>query len=133
MAEAVARHVVAFGRVLREGGLEVGPGRVADALAGLDLVDLSSRDDVYWTLRQTLVARWEDLDTFDAAFAAWFLRAPTVPVFRHETETTSLRLLRRGAEAKRSDESTEASEDRSSLGFSPEELLRTRDLSLIHI
>ena len=62
MAEAVARHVVAFGRVLREAGLEVGPGRVADALAGLDLVDLSSRDDVYWTLRQTLVSRWEDLD-----------------------------------------------------------------------
>jgi uncharacterized protein len=129
MAEAVARHVVAFGRVLREAGLEVGPGRVADALAGLDLVDLSSRDDVYWTLRQTLVSRWEDLDAFDAAFAAWFLRAPTAPVFRHATETTSLRLLRRGAEAKRSDAADEAGEDRSSLGFSPEEALRTRDFA----
>jgi uncharacterized protein len=129
MAEAVARHVVAFGRVLREAGLEVGPGRVADALAGLDLVDLSSRDDVYWTLRQTLVSRWEDLHVFDAAFAAWFLRAPTAPVFRHGTETTSLRLLRRGAETKRSDEGSEAGEDRSSLGFSPEELLRRRDFA----
>ncbi len=129
MAEAVARHVVAFGRVLREAGLEVGPGRVADALTGLDLVDLSSRDDVYWTLRQTLVSRWEDLDVFDAAFRAWFLRAPAMPVFRHATETTSLRLLRRGAEAKRWDVAGEAGEDRSSLGFSPEEALRTRDFA----
>ena len=129
MAEAVARHVVAFGRVLREAGLEVGPGRVADALTGLDLVDLAKRDDVYWTLRQTLVSRWEDLDTFDAAFRAWFLRAPAAPVFRHATETTSLRLLRRGAEAKRSDDAGEAGEDRSSLGSSPEEALRTRDFA----
>lgn len=127
--EAVARHVVTFGRVLREAGLEVGPGRVADALTGLDVVDLSSADDVYWTLRQTLVSRWEDLDAFDAAFRAWFLRAPTAPVFRHATETTSLRLLRRSAEATRSDESGEAGQDRSSLGFSPEELLRVRDFA----
>ena len=46
MADAVARHVVTFGRVLREAGLEVGPGRVADALAGLDRVDLARQDDV---------------------------------------------------------------------------------------
>ena len=101
MADAVARHVVTFGRVLREAGLEVGPGRLADALTGLDLVDLSRRDDVYWTLRQTLVSRWEDLEAFDAAFRAWFLRSPTAPVFRQGTEVTSLRLLRRSPEAKR--------------------------------
>jgi uncharacterized protein with von Willebrand factor type A (vWA) domain len=127
--EAVARHVVTFGRILREAGLEVGPGRVADALAGLDLVDLANRDDVYWTLRQTLVSRWEDLDAFDAAFRAWFLRAPTAPVFRHATETAELRLLRRNAEAKRSDEAGESGQDRSSLGFSPEEALRRRDFA----
>ena len=33
-ANAVVRHIVTFGRVLREAGLEVGPGRVADALKG---------------------------------------------------------------------------------------------------
>ena len=54
---AVVKHVVVFGRVLREGGLEVGPGRVSDALRGLDRVDLARQDDVYWTLRQTLVSR----------------------------------------------------------------------------
>jgi uncharacterized protein with von Willebrand factor type A (vWA) domain len=74
-ADAVARHVVVFGRVLREAGLEVGPGRVGDALKGLDAIELGSHEDVYWTLRQTLVSRREDLEAFDRAFDAWFLRA----------------------------------------------------------
>ena len=43
MADAVVRHVVTFGRVLREVGLEVGPGRVADALRGIAAVDLRPR------------------------------------------------------------------------------------------
>jgi hypothetical protein len=77
---AVLRHLVTFGRVLREAGLEVGPGRLSDAVAGLDSVDLTRSDDVYWTLRQTLVARRQDLAPFDAAFHAWFLRVfPAVP------------------------------------------------------
>ena len=130
MADAVARHVVTFGRVLREAGLEVGPGRLADALTGLDLVDLARRDDVYWTLRQTLVSRWEDLEAFDAAFRAWFLRAPTAPVFRQGTEVASLRLLRRSAERKRAEEDGgESGEDETSLGYSPDELLRRRDFA----
>jgi uncharacterized protein with von Willebrand factor type A (vWA) domain len=74
---AVVRHVVFFGRVLREGGLEVGPRRIADALRGLDAVDLGRQEDVYWTLRQSLVARREDLEVFDRAFDAWFLRVAT--------------------------------------------------------
>jgi uncharacterized protein with von Willebrand factor type A (vWA) domain len=84
-ADAVVRHVVVFGRVLREAGLEVGPGRVADALTGLDAIELDRQDDVYWTLRQTLVSRREDLDAFDRAFKAWFLRGPIAPEERtHE-------------------------------------------------
>jgi uncharacterized protein with von Willebrand factor type A (vWA) domain len=75
----VVRHIVTFGRVLREAGLEVGPGRVADALKGLDAVELARQDDVYWTLRQTLVSRREDIDLFDRAFHAWFLRAAVQP------------------------------------------------------
>jgi uncharacterized protein len=72
---AVVSHIVTFGRVLREAGLEVGPGRVADALKGLDAVELARQDDVYWTLRQTLVSRREDIEPFDRAFHAWFLGA----------------------------------------------------------
>jgi uncharacterized protein with von Willebrand factor type A (vWA) domain len=79
VSDALVRHLVVFGRVLREAGLEVGPGRVADALRGLDAVDLTRRDDVYWTLRQTLVSRAEDLEAFDRAWDAWFLRAALEP------------------------------------------------------
>ena len=38
------RHVVTFGRILREAGLEVGPGRISDALTGLDCLDIRNRD-----------------------------------------------------------------------------------------
>ena len=82
MADAVVRHVVTFGRVLREVGLEVGPGRVADALRGLDAVDLTRQEDVYFALRQTLVSRHDELELFDRAFNAWFLRAPVLPPMR---------------------------------------------------
>ncbi|MDX6471558.1 MAG: uncharacterized protein QOK22_374, partial [Gaiellaceae bacterium] len=73
LANAVVKHIVTFGRVLREAGIEVGPGRVKDAIEGLDAVELARQDDVYWTLRQTLVSRREDLETFDVAFDSWFL------------------------------------------------------------
>ena len=128
MADAVATHVVTFGRVLREAGLEVGPGRLVDALTGLDRVDLTRQDDVYWTLRQTLVARHEDLEAFDLAFRAWFLRAPTAPVFRRETEVQSLRLLRRGTESKQGDDAG-AGGELTTLGYSADELLRQRDFA----
>lgn len=128
MADALVRHVVTFGRVLREAGLEVGPGRVADALAGLDLVDLARQEDVYWVLRQTLVSRQEDLEVFDRAFRAWFLRAPTAPEERRqEVEVARLerrRAERRGQEARAGEEGEEAA-----LGWSPDEILRRKDFA----
>lgn len=125
---ALVRQVVTFGRVLREAGLEVGPGRVSDALHGLDAVDLSRREDVYWTLRQTLVSRVDDLEAFDRAFAAWFLRAPElapprVPeVERARAASAASRNGRREAEA------GEEPDERAA-GWSPEEVLRTRDFA----
>src|SRR5262245_49718174 len=129
MPDAVATHVVTFGRVLREAGLEVGPGRLCDAIAGLDLVDLTRRDDVYWTLRQTLVSRQEDLDAFDRAFRAWFLRAPTQPQARRELEAQSMRLVRSATGKAVAEESADTDEEESALGWSPEELLREKDFA----
>jgi uncharacterized protein len=77
--EGVVRTLVTFGRILREGGVEVGPGRLQDALRGLELVDLGRRDEVYHALRCTLVSRRDDLEAFDAAFAAFWERAPLPP------------------------------------------------------
>lgn len=77
--DAVLEKMVGFGRVLREAGMEVGPGRLQDALRGLDVVGLTRREDVYHTLRCTMVTRREELEAFDAAFAAYWERAPRTP------------------------------------------------------
>ncbi len=127
-APAVVRHVVVFGRVLREGGLEVGPGRVADALRGLDAVDLARQDDVYWTLRQTLVARREDLDVFDQAFDAWFLRIPG----RRRPREPGRPQRPRGERRRSADPGAGPERDGGELdagAWSADELLRTRDFA----
>ena len=108
VSEALTRHLVTFGRVLREAGLEVGPGRMEDALRGLDRVDITRQDDVYWTLRTTLVARREDLEPFDRAFDAWFLRragaragAPRASIRARCTRTPSACAATRARAARR--------------------------------
>jgi uncharacterized protein with von Willebrand factor type A (vWA) domain len=118
--------VVAFGRVLREAGLEVGPGRLADALRGLEAVGLARPDDVYWTLRQTLVARAEDLETFDRAFAAWFRGLVQPP------EAAAAPPRRRGERRKGAPPGPGPETDggETSLGaWSEDELLRTKDFA----
>jgi uncharacterized protein len=127
--DALVRHVVTFGRVLHEAGLEVGPGRVQDALRGLDAVELSSQDDVYWALRQTLVSRHDELDVFDRAFSAWFLRTPVAPPLRGvslegiEPESARDPALSGGDEAHGQDERPLA------LGVSARETLREKDFA----
>ena len=120
--------MVTFGRVLREAGLEVGPGRICDAMTGLDTIDLSRRDDVYWTLRQTLVSRADDIDAFDRAFAAWFLRAPELAPPR------SPRVERVKAARVSSRDGTEEAEssrdgEEKASGWSAQEVLREKDFS----
>ena len=123
---AVVRHVVAFGRVLREVGLEVGPGRVADAVEGLGAVGLRRQEDVYWTLRQTLVSRRDAVAAFDRAFAAWFLgAAPPAPAPARPAPPRGER--RKGAPP---GPGPELDGGEASLGaWSEDELLRTKDFA----
>ncbi|MBA2357803.1 MAG: VWA domain-containing protein [Actinobacteria bacterium] len=125
--DAVVKHVVTFGRVLREAGIEVGPQRVQDALTGLDAVELARREDVYWTLRQTLVSRLEDLEPFDRAFSAWFERAPTrraAPRTRAETIRPVASFAGGGTA-----DAEPADGQQTARGWSYEELLRQRDFA----
>ncbi len=127
MTDALVRHLTVFGRVLREAGLEVGPGRIQDALRGLDVIDLTRRDDVYWTLRQTLVSRAEDLEAFDRAWDAWFLRAALRPFKGEERKPTGPRRRRPGAPPPGAVE-RDGGEVRPG-GASEREQLRTRDFA----
>ena len=119
---------MAFGRVLREVGLEVGPGRLADALSALDHVELESQDDVYWALRTTLVTRREELEPFDRAFSAWFLRAPVRPPLRGAPQpelSFALTQRRRRDAASGGDDGG----DPESVGWSAHELIRRKDFA----
>jgi uncharacterized protein len=126
-ANAVVGHVVTFGRVLRQAGLEVGPGRIADGLSGLDHVDLTRRDDVYWALRANFVARREELEIFDRAFQAWFLRASLAPIKLAPPPPRGAVLRRVHNGARSADGDNDGREARAARGWSYEEILRTKD------
>jgi uncharacterized protein with von Willebrand factor type A (vWA) domain len=121
--------VVTFGRVLREAGLEVGPGRIADALCALDEVELARQDDVYWALRTTMVTRFEEIDPFDRAFRAWFLRAPVTPPARIRTKRMPRARQARRADPLRSGAEQEQRADPLEIGWSAAEVLRNRDFA----
>ncbi len=129
MADAVVRHVVTFGRVLREVGLEVGPGRVADALRGIAAVDLTRQEDVYFALRQTLVSRHDELDLFDRAFNAWFLRAPVLPPVRTVPSPMAQEKVGETLSDAAGGEPDEEMGDPLELGASGHELLRDKDFA----
>ncbi len=124
---ALVRHVVTFGRILWEAGLEVGPGRIADALRGLDSVDLTSQDDVYWTLRTTIVSKREEIEIFDRAFWAWFLGAAVRAPSRDGTEQRRKQEGQRRKGAVPGDGAELDGGETESGGFSYDELLRQKD------
>lgn len=127
---AIVRHVVTFGRVLREVGIEVGPGRVVDAVRGLGAVDLTRQEDVYFTLRQTLVSRHDELELFDRAFVAWFLRGPIAPLVRQKGQQRQLEQAVKGAlESERDGEEPGVDGAPLELGASAHELLREKDFA----
>jgi uncharacterized protein len=126
--DAIVGHVVTFGRVLREAGLEIGPGRSTDAVRALGAVDLARRDDVYFSLRQTLVSRRDELAVFDRAFDAWFLRAPVQPASREQASEPMLRLVE-GAASDGEDGGDEERDDALEVGASGQELLRDKDFA----
>ncbi|HEX5028238.1 MAG TPA: VWA domain-containing protein [Gaiellaceae bacterium] len=128
---AIVRHVVTFGRILREVGIEVGPGRVEDAVRGLGAVDLTRQDDVYFTLRQTLVSRNDELELFDRAFVAWFLRGPVAPLVRQKQTRRFADRVARDTLEQGDDDADEAdpSSTPHELGSSGHELLREKDFA----
>jgi uncharacterized protein with von Willebrand factor type A (vWA) domain len=68
----VVTTVLGFARTLRHAGVAASPDRVEamlDAVGHLDVLDPTA---VYWAGRLTLCGGPDDLDRYDAAFAAWF-------------------------------------------------------------
>ena len=127
-ADALVRHVVAFGRVLRAAGLDVGPGRVAEALSGLDNVSIGVKDDVYWALRLTLVSKADDIELFDRAFEAWFLRVRGDELPRRD-EVVAKAVPDAQPGPREIDPDAEAGEGEETPGWTTSESLHTKDFA----
>jgi uncharacterized protein len=81
-----------FGRALRDAGIEVGTGRIADFCRAAALLP---PDHLYWAGRATLLARSADIPVYDEAFEAFFgppaevRPLPAVVRIRSEAEAES--------------------------------------------
>jgi uncharacterized protein with von Willebrand factor type A (vWA) domain len=73
----LAENVMHFARVLRAAGLPIGPGKVLDALAALEVAGVSRRDDFHATLASVFIDRREQQPLFDQAFHI-FWRDPRI-------------------------------------------------------
>lgn len=73
--DLVAR-TVHLGRCLREEGVPVGPGEVADAVRSLEAVGLGDREEVRLTLRSVLTCRREDYGAFERLFRTLWGASP---------------------------------------------------------
>lgn len=68
----LADNIVHFSRILRDAGLAVGPDRVLTALAAVEAVGLTRREDVHAALSAVMLDRHEQQAIFDAAFEAFW-------------------------------------------------------------
>ncbi|HEV7865046.1 MAG TPA: VWA domain-containing protein [Acidimicrobiia bacterium] len=73
------RIAVAFARVLRGAGLDVPVGRAGTFAEALTLTGVDRSGAVYWAGRTTLLARPEDIPTYNRAFDAFWRGRATVP------------------------------------------------------
>src|SRR5437762_7853365 len=74
-------NLVAFGRVLKEAGIQTSLGRMIDTARALEFVNIGSRPDFHIALRSNLVSRKEEISPFDRAFDSFWQEAhlPELP------------------------------------------------------
>ena len=71
-AEGPLGPLIAFARDLRARGLPVGTGRILTFCRAVAALGLADRDALYWAGRTSMIARKEDIETYDEAFDAWY-------------------------------------------------------------
>ena len=123
----VVEVVLGFARTLRHAGVGAAPDRVAAMLAALGHLDVLDATDVYWAGRLTLCGGPDDLDRYDAAFAAYF--AGEAPRARRTSAQQEQRLAESAPlAAADGGESTEEAPDVAAAAADTE-VLRHRDIS----
>ena len=139
----LAENIAWFGRALRAAGLKVGPGRILDAVAAVEIAGVGAREDFYWTLHALFVSRHEDSVVFDQAFRLFWRRrahqerliAMLSPVAVPQREQKRESVLRRVEEALFAGVGTERQVEKprveveARLSASVEDVLRTKDFA----
>lgn len=132
--DGVVGGLVGFARTLRHAGVEAGPDRLQAMIAAVGELDVLAPRDVYWAGRITLCGCLDDLERYDAAFAAYFGDEP--PGSPGHPHTASAMPVRRfelplgGPDADRGSEDSDDDDVRQLPGLaSGEEVLRTRDIA----
>ena len=120
--------VLGFARTLRHAGVAASPDRVEAMLSAMGALDVLDPTDVYWAGRLTLCAGPDDLDRYDAAFAAYFAgEAPrSRPTSSHSPPQLAVSAPLESGSGEGDDE-TEASD--LAAQASADEVLRHRDVS----
>lgn len=75
MSGQFLHNLLLFGRVLRQLGLDINPGRMMDLVSALDHIEIGRKADFFYAARTLLVHEREDLPLFDEAFEL-FWRKP---------------------------------------------------------
>ena len=141
----LAENIMHFGRVLRNAGLPIGPGRVLDAIEACRTAGIGTREDFYWTLHAVFVNRRDQRELFDQAFHVFWrnprllermmaMALPSIKVDPNEEDEVSRRIaeaMSKGeqpgrGDAKDDDEPPEVVVD-ATLTWSDRELLQTMD------
>ena len=78
MPKTMLGRVVGFSRALHRAGVEVNAGNLIDLCDSFRYIEMHNRRDFYAAARATLVSRYDDLETFDAVFKAFWAR-PILP------------------------------------------------------
>jgi len=89
-ARDVVATVLGFARTLRHAGVTASPDRVEAMIEALGSLDVLDPTDVYWAGRLTLCGSPDDLERYDAAFAAYFAGEAPRPGRSRTTEPPRL-------------------------------------------
>jgi uncharacterized protein with von Willebrand factor type A (vWA) domain len=128
-----------FTAMLRKAGLSISLDQSMDFMRALELVDISRREQVYFSARGLLVKRREDFAVFDRVFELFWRssqkevqfkvqKTPLAP--RHNFQKRELSLATLLAQrAQQTDPEVDIADK--SQSFSPDEVLRTKDFSVM--
>ncbi|WP_336030629.1 vWA domain-containing protein [Geodermatophilus sp. FMUSA9-8] len=121
--------VLGFARTLRAAGVAASPDRVEAMLSAVAALDVLDATAVYWAGRLTLCSGPDDLDRYDAAFAAWF--GGEAPRRRPATAQEPPPLVSTAAPLEQGGGTGERGEDPADLAVaaSGDEVLRHRDVA----